>query len=164
MRVIKTVLFLIISISSSAQTGVMKGHVSYIEDNNSFSGLTIVLIKDGKELFGAITDKNGDYEIKDIPVGKYDLKISMLGFKSKIIKDIEIKENQNLESLTFPDPCVPSERICPHVHKDYIIPILYGYPTKSQLRKAKKRKIKLGGCVVTNCDPKWFCTKHNIEF
>jgi len=32
------------------------------------------------------------------------------------------------------------------------------------MKRAKKGKIWLGGCVITECDPKWYCKIHKIEF
>ncbi|NMC58438.1 MAG: carboxypeptidase regulatory-like domain-containing protein [Candidatus Methanofastidiosa archaeon] len=163
----RTYIFLILlstSIYSFAQTGSLKGHVSFLDDNSDLSNLTILLVQNGKEIAGAITDNEGNYVINNIPEGIYDLKFTMLGFRDKIIKDFVINEGLIIENFVFPDPCKPSEKICPQGHSDSIIPIIYGYPTKKQLKKAKKGKIKLGGCVITNCDPKWHCTKHNIDF
>ena len=164
MKIIKTLIFVLFSIQTFAQYGSLNGHISYLEDSSDFSNITVLLLKDGKTITGCETDKNGKYEIKDIPFGKYDLKIYTLGFRDKIIYNYEIKENSQTENFIYPDPCKSSKRICPHGHNDNIIPILYGYPTIRNMKKAKKGKIKLGGCVVTDCDPKWHCKKHNIDF
>jgi len=164
MKIIKTLLFVIITIQTFAQDGSLTGHISYLEDSCDFNNVTLLILKEGQIVSGSVTDKYGKYEIKDIPYGKYDLKIFTLGFRDKIVYNYEIKENSQTENFIYPDPCKSSKRICPHGHKDSVIPILYGYPTVRNMKKAKKGKIKLVGCVVTDCDPKWHCKKHDIDF
>ncbi|WP_321282504.1 carboxypeptidase-like regulatory domain-containing protein [Marinifilum fragile] len=164
MKHILIIFWLIISIPCFAQTGSLKGHISYLEDGSDFASLIIVLIKDGNIITEAVTDSLGNYIITEVPLGNYELKISQLGFRDKVIKDFQIKEGLKKGNFIFPDPCITSKKICPKGHKDHIIPILYGYPTNRLLRKAKKGKIKLGSCIVTDCDPQWYCTKHGIDF
>ena len=164
MRIFAFFLLIAVSVSSFSQTGNLKGHISFLDDNSDFGNLTILLVQNGKVITCAITDNKGNYVINNIPIGFYELKFTTIGFRDKIINAIEIKEEQRTENFVFPDPCLTSKKVCPQGHSDYIIPIIYGYPTNRNLKKAKKGKIKLGGCVVTDCDPKWHCTKHNIDF
>ena len=54
--------------------------------------------------------------------------------------------------------------ICPiGNHTNNIIPIVYGLPTPKTMAKAKKGLVHLGGCVLSNCDPHYYCTVHNKE-
>ena len=48
---------------------------------------------------------------------------------------------------------------CPNCNKEQIAHILWGYPedTKSLEEQLEKKEIVLGGCLVTNHDPKWEC-------
>ena len=52
---------------------------------------------------------------------------------------------------------------CPKGHSDQIIPIVYGYPGPKLMREANECKVKLGGCIVQESDPKWYCKIHKIE-
>ena len=39
-----------------------------------------------------------------------------------------------------------------------IIPIVFGYPSGSMIRDAARRKIALGGCVITDLNPRSKCS------
>ena len=48
---------------------------------------------------------------------------------------------------------------CPNCKKEWIAEILWGYPAdmESLEESLEKKEIVLGGCLVTNHDPKWKC-------
>jgi len=47
---------------------------------------------------------------------------------------------------------------CPECGKSWIAEILWGYPDMKVIEdKLEKKEIVLGGCIVTNHDPKWEC-------
>ena len=48
---------------------------------------------------------------------------------------------------------------CPKCGSEQIAPILYGLPVRSEElnRKLENREIFLGGCRVSDCDPKFHC-------
>jgi len=48
-------------------------------------------------------------------------------------------------------------------HTDHIVPIVYGMPTEETMRKAELGLVHLGGCVMSDSDPKFYCTIHKIE-
>ena len=49
-----------------------------------------VSLKIGDELKGATTDINGDYRIEDVPVGKYNVKASYLGYEDAVLMNIVV--------------------------------------------------------------------------
>lgn len=49
------------------------------------------------------------------------------------------------------------KRKCPKCNLNKVIPILYGYLSGDMLKKAEMGEIKLGGCIVTPENPKWYC-------
>jgi hypothetical protein len=70
-----------------------------------------------------------------------------------------------LFDIVHPGPCSESLKTCPNGnHSDNLIPIVYGLPGKKSRRKSENGKIKLDGCIVTGCDPKWYCKQHDLEF
>lgn len=159
----KTILLIIFySVTAFAQNVSISGHVKSSEDLTDFNGVNVYVVKDGKIKFGAITDEKGNYQIKDIPIGTYDIKLSFLGFMDKVISDFDIKSETKLVDIFYPDLCEKSNKNCPYNHTENIIPIVYGLPSKKMERQAKNGKIKLGGCF-TLC-PKWYCNKHKLEF
>jgi len=52
---------------------------------------------------------------------------------------------------------------CVGGHTDHIIPIVYGEPTEKTMKKAELGLVHLGGCVMSDSDPKFYCTIHKIE-
>jgi hypothetical protein len=50
---------------------------------------------------------------------------------------------------------------CPNCKKSSIAEILWGYIllTPEGERNLEEKKIVLGGCIVTDNDPKWECTE-----
>lgn len=46
---------------------------------------------------------------------------------------------------------------CPKCKSFSKIPIVYGYPSKSTLQKARNGEIALGGCIVRASNPRWQC-------
>ena len=56
-------------------------------------------LKKGK--FGLVTDSNGGFYFKKIPVGIYVLRVTHVGYEDLIKKDVAISENRNYE-LSIP--------------------------------------------------------------
>jgi len=48
---------------------------------------------------------------------------------------------------------------CPNCNKESIAEILWGYPADISVidEKLERKEIVLGGCIVTDHDPKWEC-------
>jgi len=84
--------------------------------------------------------------------------------------NIIVRENQTTNvSISFPGPCpyvyakgfTPK---CPYGHLDRVIPIVYGMPSPQMMDRADKGHIASGGCIISDCDPKYYCKIHEIEF
>lgn len=49
---------------------------------------------------------------------------------------------------------------CPyHGNKEDVVRIIYGFPMPSLEDRAKRGEVKLGGCVISENDPQWYCKK-----
>ncbi len=48
-------------------------------------------------------------------------------------------------------------RKCPECNSRNVIKILYGEPTGEALFMEAQGKIKLGGCLITDIDPEYYC-------
>lgn len=162
----KTIFILCLFISSIlfAQNVDIKGHISHLKDNSDLVGVNITFIKDRITIFNATSDGKGNYEIKNVPFGLYDIRLNFIDSRDKIIRNYLINQETKNVDFTFPDSCKVADKICPYGHKNNLTSIVYGEPTKGLLKKAKKGKIKLGGCIVSYCYPKWYCKKHKIKF
>jgi hypothetical protein len=159
----KNLLFLFIFISGYSQTANFTGHVIEKKTETGFPGVTVELNQEGKVVYETQTDFDGNYTIKNVKLGAYEFKLKLIGYQDFVIKDFYISQNRALEFI-FPNPCKESVKICPKNHTDKLIPIVYGMPGEKLIKKAKKGKVMLGGCIVTDCDPKWYCKVHKIEF
>jgi Ca-activated chloride channel family protein len=91
----KKVLLLIVlfSFQSLAQNAVIAGKV--IDKNTQALLIGANVILDGTS-WGAATDINGFFKIKNIPSGTYTVKVSYIGYESKSIKNIILGKNDSL--------------------------------------------------------------------
>jgi hypothetical protein len=85
-------IFLLLSIAPNlfAQQGIIKGVVTDLSNNKPLSFATIVL--QGQEV-GAYTDDNGTYTIT-LPIGLYNITCSNVGYISKTINEVEVKQSK----------------------------------------------------------------------
>lgn len=105
--------------------------------------------------------------------GQYKIQISGNGQLTIIRDSIVVKEGQNLAlSFTFNGPCLYDHAAnyiptCPKNHTDSIISISYGLIVTNCdtfIKDKKEMKVKYAGCVVTGCDPQFYCKEHDISF
>src|SRR5581483_2338452 len=75
---------LFFSISSSAQTGNITGKITDEGNNQTLVGSTIMIVENSKK---TVTESDGAYKFRDIPVGKYTLQVNYVGYDSKRIAD-----------------------------------------------------------------------------
>lgn len=99
-------IFLNLSFSSAlyGQTNLkIKGVVRDGENFTPLEGVNITVKGTG---YGTTTDMDGKFFLYYIPPGTYDLKISMIGYRELILRDIEVKEEAALykEIILFPQP------------------------------------------------------------
>ncbi len=153
--------------NSFCQTGMIKGIVQNGVDKNPSPYMTIGLIQKSNLVKGTNSDLNGNFEIKNIVPGEYELEFSFVGYQTYTIPNIQVT-NDSTTYLEIKYPCPNgnknSKKVCPYGHRDNIVPIVYGLPTERTLKRASKGKCELGGCIITECDPKWYCKEHKIRF
>jgi outer membrane receptor protein involved in Fe transport len=94
-------LFIILfSISLSAQSNNMGSVNGFVKD--SLSGEPIEFVNvilennvDGAAILGAVTNHNGKFEFKNVKYGRYSIKLSYLGYKTKITPMFTINSKNN---------------------------------------------------------------------
>lgn len=86
-----------IDTSLAINTGALKGFVIDEESQGGIPYANITLVVNGK-VCGTQTDFDGYFEIYPIPVGKYDIKCSFIGYEEQNIADILI-DNQKITNL-----------------------------------------------------------------
>jgi len=90
---------LLLSVSESEMTAQTKGSIhGTISDASTGQVIEFVQVKLVELSVGSITDKEGNFEISNVPVGSYTLEVSMLGFIPEHIKDyrVEAEQSRNL--------------------------------------------------------------------
>ncbi len=68
---------------------VIKGHVIEKNSENNLPYATIMIVETGQ---GTVSDENGEFRFKNIPSGKYTLKVQLLGYETVLKKVIVSKE------------------------------------------------------------------------
>lgn len=81
---------------AQGNTGSLQGKIT---DDVSGAGIEMAVVKlqAGTQTFGGYTDVNGEYAIKGIPVGKYEVEISFVGYQGIKLSDVLITNS----SITF---------------------------------------------------------------
>jgi hypothetical protein len=167
MKILVTITFLSFATFSFGQTE--QSNTIVVNVTADYKPANIELIKSHTEI-SSLPTLGGKIKYKGLDTGYYTFQISGHG-KTKIVSDsIYVKNGQLLElHVAVTGPCLydhPADQIpiCPNDHTDTIIPIVYGLIGQASESASTVTKVHLGGCVVTDCDPKYYCTKHKVEF
>jgi len=70
-------------------TQTIRGTVSDIASSTPVMFATVVVLNTDP-LIGATTDISGNFKLLNIPVGRYDVKISLIGYETTIIREVEV--------------------------------------------------------------------------
>lgn len=87
------VLALLSLASLHAQTGSVAGSIHDQQSGEEIVGGTVLLV--GTKL-GATTDLDGKFLIRNIPVGTYDLRVSFIGYGTKTVNGLQIRDGETL--------------------------------------------------------------------
>ena len=105
----------------SSTSGSLVGIISDEETNEYLPGVFIQL--EGTQM-GTQTTDDGIFFIHNIPIGTYNIQISLIGYEKKIIKDVTISADQKtrleikLKTEAVPGEYVVVEAPAPMVRKD----------------------------------------------
>ncbi len=87
-----------IAISTLAQVGSIKGNIKETKSQDAAVGATV---KIEGTTYGAMTDIEGNFELKRIPAGIYKLSITYVGFQIKLIPNLRVEaDKETLLNLT----------------------------------------------------------------
>ncbi|MCF6239348.1 MAG: TonB-dependent receptor, partial [Candidatus Marinimicrobia bacterium] len=90
--ILRTVFFLfLVSGVLAAGSGTIQGHISDSKTSDALPGVNIVI--DGTRL-GTAADIHGDFIIENVPVGIYQLNVRMVGYKVKILRQVQVAAEQ----------------------------------------------------------------------
>lgn len=87
-------------------TGKLTGKIIDETTKEPVAFATIVLLKPGetKEVNGNISDEDGKFKLTDVKLGKYDIQISFIGYKTRMFAGVEFtpkKPDVDLETITL---------------------------------------------------------------
>ena len=84
-----SILFIILCFTSRAQslTQVIRGRVLDLDSKIPLVGVTL-FIEDLQPIIGTITDNEGFFTFPELPVGRYSIGISYVGYENKILQNI----------------------------------------------------------------------------
>ncbi len=73
------------------QGGTLSGKVTDAKSGEDLIGANVMVVN---TKFGASTDIEGKFQIKKIPAGVYDVRITFMGYETKLISGVEIKSGE----------------------------------------------------------------------
>ncbi len=80
-----------------SQNGTLKGKIFDKKTKEAIPFTNIIIELGGKQMGGTTSDFDGNYTIKPIPVGKYDVKASYIGYKPLLVRNVIV----NIDKITF---------------------------------------------------------------
>ena len=112
-----------------SQTGTLKGKILDEESGDPIPFANIVILKGGSQEAGTTSDIDGNYTIKPVPTGKYNVKASYVGYQPVQINDVVIRSDK----ITFLDLEMSSkaQNLDEVVIKDYKVPLINKDQTSS---------------------------------
>ena len=83
----------------SAHTQVVRGKVVDVVTGSPLTGATARLYKDSAVVKGDITDSKGQFEIKNVPLGRMHVQVTFLGYEPYAVEDILITAGKEVVLL-----------------------------------------------------------------
>ena len=91
MRTVLLFFALLLSTTVWAQTGIVQGRISDANTNEPIPFANVIL---QGTTTGASSDLDGNYEIRNITPGLYNVEVSFLGYKSKVEYEVQVFNNK----------------------------------------------------------------------
>lgn len=172
-------IFILSSIYGFSQTGKVLGKLDLqdFQNKKAVSEKTYVILKTKNKIDSVKVDSNLEFIFDNVEADT--VRISFFPYSYPInrhyifkLADGESKSLNLLYSSTCPYSKSETKLKCPTCHKkDKVIPIVYGLGAEigyeyrnGKFITSKKNKSKAGGCIVSDCQPNWFCERDNLEF
>jgi hypothetical protein len=147
-----------------AQTGTIKGKIFDTIEKVELAYSKVLIMNTNIE---SETNYEGVFIFENVPVGIYDV-IIRSSYPDTILRDIVVAQDEVLQlNITYPSVCpyTSQTNTCPVCKmSDKSSPIIYGKPTMEMIKKSRKGEVQLGGCIISNCSPKWYCSRDKISF
>ena len=166
------ILCFLVTFKPAPQFGRIEGKLDFVDDIASRQGIVVLLNIGDSVVDRTYVNEHGYFQFESIPIGVYSISIKQIGYRTISVDEVHVIEDSIIKmTIQFPHPlpCPYNysndfQPRCVRGHTDNVIPMVYGLPSKRMMKKAKKGKIHLSGCIVSDCDPKFYCVIHKIEF
>lgn len=154
-------------IAYSQNTGKITGKliVKDIENKESIFLNTYIILKTKTHIDTVRIDENLTFSFENLKADTLRIYISPRSYPTNTFYKFYLKDGE-IKNIEIPySPVCPYEKnktnTCPICKKkDKVIPIIYGLHLESK----GKKKSKSGGCVVSDCQPKWYCERDKNDF
>ena len=144
-----------------AQDGAIKGKVMDKETGEAIPFANIIAESGGKQFGQTTSDFDGYYTIKPLPPGKYDVKVTFVGYQSTLLPDIVVSPDSSIivdiKLAASADGLACLEVVAyktPMINKDKGRSDIRRYPTRSGIRPG-------GHAPYTSADA--YYIQHNTE-
>lgn len=95
-----TIVFFTTQLFSMEEIYALRGKVIDAETGEPLRGATIQVLEVPK---GTFSDPQGNFKLIDLPLDRFSLKISYIGYQTKIIKEIEKDKFKELQVILYPE-------------------------------------------------------------
>ncbi len=131
-----------------AQSGTLKGKITDKDTKEAIPFASVVIESGGKQYGGVNTDIDGNYTIKPIPPGKYDVKVVYVGYKPVEITDVII----NVDAIAFNDIAMEktSQVLKTFEVKEYTVPLISKDQTQTGGTMTSDEMSKMPGRSATS--------------
>src|ERR1700690_3465378 len=107
MRILLSSFFCLVAsfLFSQDLTQTIRGKIIDKDGKSELPGVSVILFKDSSKTATAVTDVNGIFRMENIPVGRYSLRATFLGYQQVNISSIivnsakEVILNMEMEEL-----------------------------------------------------------------
>ncbi len=93
--VIVQLLIFSLTFSQNQYKQTIRGNVVDKDAQSPLPGATIVILNT-TPIIGTSTDANGDFKLENVPIGRYDLKVSFLGYEPYIIPEVLVGSGKQI--------------------------------------------------------------------
>ena len=116
-------IFAVVAVNMAyGQSGTLKGKVLDGDTGEPIPFANVSVLQNGKVITGGMTDFDGKYTIKPVPVGKFTVNASYMGYSTIALNNVQV----NNSKITFQDFKLPASvsKLDEVVVKEYKVPLI----------------------------------------
>ena len=74
--------------NKTKSTQTVRGTIRDAESNAALSGITVQMIVDSTKKIGSVSDKNGNFRLKNVPLGRQTIIVKAIGYQEQTLREI----------------------------------------------------------------------------